>query len=194
MIAFVLGNGRSRQCIDVKNLQKTAAVYACNAIYRECTPDVLVSTDRPISETIQNSGYAQCNRFYTRKPLENSGALRLPRQYQGFSSGPNAVGLACIDGHAKIYMLGFDLGSTDQHFNNVYADTQFYKKKTDPPTYSGNWIRQITQITKDYPNVEFVRVTGVESAVITELSNLPNMQSLTVQQFQTLLNTPKGLL
>jgi hypothetical protein len=194
MIAFVLGNGRSRQPIDVKKLQKTAPVYACNAIYREFTPDVLVSTDRPIADAIQNSGYAHSNRFYTRKPLENSGALRLPRQYQGFSSGPNAVGLACIDGYAKIYMLGFDLGSTDQQFNNIYADTQFYKKKTDPPTYSGNWVRQLTQITQDYPKIEFVRVTGVESAFISELANLPNMQFLTVQQFQILLNTPKGLL
>jgi hypothetical protein len=51
----------------------------------------------------------------------------------GFSSGPNAVGLACRDGYETIYMLGFDLGTTNGEFNNVYADTEFYKKSIEAP-------------------------------------------------------------
>ncbi len=57
--AFVLGNGRSRQAVDLLTLKQHGPIYACNAIYREFTPDVLVATDMPIATVIQESGYAQ---------------------------------------------------------------------------------------------------------------------------------------
>ena len=56
--AFVLGNGVSRQGIDLDLLKSLGTVYGCNAIYREFVPDVLISTDVPISEAIQRTGYA----------------------------------------------------------------------------------------------------------------------------------------
>ena len=52
--AFVLGNGVSRQAVDLTALKTLGATYGCNAIYREFVPDVLISTDTPISEHIQN--------------------------------------------------------------------------------------------------------------------------------------------
>lgn len=192
--AFVLGNGRSRQSVDPMLLKKHGPVYACNAIYREFTPDVLIATDRPIAETIQNSGYSQQNRFHTRRPISGLGAMPLHKPYQGFSSGPNAVGLACIDGYSRIYMLGFDLGTTNGQFNNLYADTEFYKKSIDPPTFAGNWIKQIEQICKEYPNREFVRVMGIESAHIPKLVEIPNMRFMPILEFKDLLNNAKGLI
>ena len=61
--AFVLGNGVSRLGIDLAQLQTFGHVYGCNALYREFVPNVLVSTDRPISERIQHEGYAKTNMF-----------------------------------------------------------------------------------------------------------------------------------
>ncbi len=75
--AFVLGNGRSREPIDLAQLKTQGPVYGCNALYRTFTPDVLIATDRPIATAIQDSGYAKKHRFYTRKPLPESGAHRL---------------------------------------------------------------------------------------------------------------------
>jgi hypothetical protein len=192
--AFALGNGRSRLSLDLDSLRGHGQIYACNAIYREFVPDVLVATDRPIAKAIEASGYAHQHRFYTRRPDVDTGALRLPRQYQGFSSGPNAVGLACIDGTDEIFMIGFDLGSNTGRFNNVYADTQFYKHSQDPPTFAGNWVRQICTIIKDYPDKQFVRVMGSESAHIPEFTSSSNFRSLDISDFRTLLNTPKGLI
>jgi len=190
--AFVLGNGKSRQSIDLTQLKSQGAIYGCNALYRTFTPDVLVATDRPIATAIQDSGYAQKNRFYTRKPLPESGAYKLDKKYQGFSSGPNAVALSCLDGYQRIFMLGFDLGTTNGQFNNVFADTQFYKKSQDPPTFSGNWIKQITQICADFSAREFIRVMGPESARVPGFDSVPNLRSMTILEFQTLLNTTKG--
>lgn len=190
--AFVLGNGRSRESVDLSQLRSHGPIYGCNALYRTFTPDVLVATDRPIATAIQDSGYARRHRFYTRKPLPESGAHRLDKTYQGFSSGPNAVALACLDGYYRIFMLGFDLGTTNGQFNNLYADTQFYKKSVDPPTFSGNWVKQIIQICGDFPNREFVRVMGPESARVASFDTVPNLRIMPILEFQSLLNTAKG--
>src|SRR6056300_45789 len=106
-VAFVLGNGKSRLELDLKELNELGPIYACNAIYREYTPDCLIATDPGISKAIQESGYALENRFHTRRPIEGLGAKLLPKEYRGFSSGPNALSQACMDGYHVMYLVGF---------------------------------------------------------------------------------------
>jgi hypothetical protein len=194
MTAFVLGNGVSRYHINVNTLLKLGTVYGCNALYRTHTPHVLVATDQPISTQIQETGYSAKHKFYTRRPINNLGAIRVPQQYFGFSSGPIATGISAIDGHDKIYMLGFDLGPTGNGlFNNIYADTEFYKKSNATPTFSGNWVKQIITVTKDFPNTNFVRVCGDTTAVVPELQSLNNMKSMPIADFVALINTMKNI-
>lgn len=182
--AFVLGNGRSRNGINLHTLKSHGTIYGCNALYREFVPDVLVAADRAISEQIQHSGYSQNHKFYTRKPIAGLGAARVPQEYWGFSSGQIAVALACIDRHRTVYMLGFDLGSTNAKFNNVYADTEFYKRSSDRPTFAGNWIKQILRIAKDYRDCELIRVMGSESAAVPEFAKCTNVESIHIGEFQ----------
>lgn len=193
-IAFVLGNGLSRKSVDLQALKQHGTIYGCNALYREFIPDVLIATDRLISAHIQDSGYALKNKFYTRKPADGSGAHRLPKEYHGFSSGPNAVGIAAQNGHTEIYLLGFDLGPTpDQRFNNIYAGTEFYKPKDSHPTYTGNWIKQLTQILKDYPNTKFYRVFGPTTADIPALSKIQNLSNQDLHVMLDRINNKKDL-
>ena len=183
--AFVLGNGLSRKDIDLAVLSKSGTIYGCNALYRDFVPDVLVATDRDISEHIQRSKYALTYCFYTRDPIGNLGARRIPEQWWKFSSGPVAVALAAEDKHTKIYMLGFDMGPSETgHFNNVYADTEFYKKSSAVPTYTGNWVNQIIEIIKKFPTTEFIRVVGTTTAQIKNLENFPNLLHTPIQQFR----------
>jgi len=194
MVAIVLGNGLSRKDIDIDLLLKIAPVYGCNALYRTHTPTVLVATDRPISEQIQSSGYAKTNRFYTRRPMHGLGALTVPREYFGFSSGPIATALAAKDNHTRIYLLGFDMGpSKTGKFNNVYADTEFYKRTDNLPTFTGNWVRQLSTVAKDYPNCEIIRVHGSTTAEIPEFGKISNMQKLQIADFVARINKPKDL-
>jgi hypothetical protein len=193
-VSFVLGNGRSRLEVNLYTVQQRGAIYGCNALYRDFRPDVLVSTDRPISERIQQEGYAAQNRMYTRKPMPGSGAMRVPQEYYGYSSGPIAVGQAALDGAIAIYMIGFDLGALPQErFNNVYADTEFYKKSSSRPTYTGNWVRQIRTICGHFPKRQFVRVMGDTTAEIAEFVNIPNMRSMAMAEFQDRINNCKDL-
>jgi hypothetical protein len=187
--AFVLGNGVSRNQVDLSVLRTLGPVYGCNALYRDFEPDVLVSTDSPISQRIQQEGYSATHVHYTRRPLPDSGAIRIPQQYFGFSSGPVAVGLAALDRHRSIYLVGFDMGPTRTgKFNNMYADTEFYKKSHHPSTFSGNWVRQLLTIAKDFPKCDFFRVKGDTTAEITELQGAKNLAHMTMVEFQNRIN------
>lgn len=192
--AFVLGNGVSRQALSLNSLRTYGPIYACNAVYREFTPDVLVATDLPISTAIQQSGYAANNRFHTRKPWPDSGAKPVPQKYYGYSSGPIALALACQDGFVQIYMVGFDLGPSEgNRFNNVYAGTEFYKPVGANPTYTGNWIRQISTVIRDYPKTQFTRISGPTTAQIAEFNSLPNLKYMDLQHFIDRINNQKDL-
>ena len=192
--AFVLGNGVSRQNIDLHTLQQRGRIYGCNALYREHTPDVLVATDRPIAEHIQHSGYSVTHRFYTRRPLPDLGAQPIPKPYFGFSSGPVAVGLAAVDGCRRIYLLGFDLGpSPEKTINNLYAGTEFYKPQGSTPTFTGNWIRQLVQIMREHRQVRFMRVHGVTTAHVPQFDDVPNLSRLDLAVFLDRINNKKDL-
>ena len=192
--AFVLGNGTSRQAISVAEMGQLGAIYGCNALYREHTPDVLVATDRPIAEHIQRSGYSVAHRFYTRRPLPGFGAQVVPKPYFGYSSGPIAVSLAALDQNQIIYLVGFDMGPTaTKTINNVYAGTEFYKPATAAPTFTGNWIRQLVRIMHDFRAVQFVRVAGATTARLAELESVPNLAHLDLDTFVDRINNKKDL-
>jgi len=195
MAAFVLGNGISRAGIDVDLLMRLGPTYGCNALYRTHVVTALVATDRPIAQAIQDSGYSLRNRFYTRRPQPNTGAQVVPRQYFGFSSGPIAVALAAADcPGSRIYLLGFDMGPAPTgRFNNVFADSEHYKKSSAPPTFTGNWVRQLIRVTKDYPDCRFVRVHGDTTAEITEFAALTNLERVSIMEFLQRINNPKDL-
>jgi hypothetical protein len=192
--AFVLGNGVSRACVNLSQLQNYGKIYGCNAVYREFTPDVLVSTDRPIATRIQESGYSAEHVFYTRRPMPGLGAQTVPKPYFGYSSGPIATALAAIHGNHLIYMLGFDMGpSGSKTINNLYAGTEFYKPITAPPTFTGNWLKQLVQVVTDHKNTHFVRVTGPTTARIAELEALRNLEHLDLNMFLDRINNKKDL-
>jgi hypothetical protein len=183
-IAFVLGNGLSRKGLDLGWLRQHGKIYGCNALYREFTPDVLVATDRPIATSIQESGYAQSNIFYTRRPMEGLGALPVPRAYFGYSSGPIATAISAIDGHRLIYLLGFDMGPVNTNqFNNIYAGTEFYKPNNSQPTFTGNWVKQLIRIAQDFPQVQFVRIHGATTAKIVQFDSVSNLKFIQLTDF-----------
>jgi hypothetical protein len=132
--------------------------------------------------------------MYTRKPLPGLGARSVPQSYFGFSSGPIAVGIAAMEKHLAVYLIGFDMGpTTTNRFNNVYADTEFYKKSSSNPTFTGNWVRQIVTVTRDFPNTSFHRVMGDTTADIAELAGIKNMRHMSMADFLNRINNIKDL-
>lgn len=191
-VAFVLGNGISRRGLPLHDMSQHGHIYGCNALFRDFAPHVLVATDKPIALHIESTGYPANNKFYTRRPTAGSGALEIPKPYYGFSSGPVATALAALDLYPRIYMVGFDLGPTDNNkFNNLYASTEFYKDLSSVPTYTGNWVKQIKQICKDFPSTKFIRVCGSTTARLQELDSIKNLEHLPLNRFIERLNKQK---
>ena len=188
-VAFVLGNGRSRLAVDPQQeLMGRGKIYGCNAIYREFMPQVLVSTDKPISDQIQIEGIPERVEHWTRRPLPDSKSKKIERPYYGMSSGPVAISRAALDGHSHIYFLGFDLGSPDGLLNNIYGGTEFYKSNTDKATYAGNWIYQINQISREFRQTLFFRVMGPESTAVKFENKWKNVETITMEQFKKVIN------
>lgn len=183
--AFVLGNGRSRLGLDLAELKSHGKIFGCNALYRDFTPNVLVATDPGISAEIENSGYPEQHEFYTRKPNHPNSCV-ITKNY-GYSSGPVALTLAAVEGHKKIYMIGFDFSLPHQTFNNVYAGSAHYKPAGSQATYSGNWEKQIFNIAREFENIEFYRVGNV--LIWPESWNQRhNLKSLDVETFLSQVN------
>ena len=42
---FCIGNGKSREAIDLHFLKKKGIIYGSNALYRDFSPDILVTSD-----------------------------------------------------------------------------------------------------------------------------------------------------
>lgn len=180
--AFVIGNGKSRAGIDLPALQKHGKVYGCNALYRDFAPDVLIATDKGISEEIQHGGYAKNHIFYTRTPLPNLGAKKIEYNW-GWSSGPIALTYASNSSAKIIYILGFDFSGTNGKFNNVYANSQHYKKSNDVETYYGNWINQCYETIKRNDKKRYIRVIETDTLLPKQFNALKNLTHLNKQEF-----------
>jgi len=167
-IAFVLGNGESTRGIKIADLQKHGKVYACNAVYRAETPDVLVAVDPKMMLEIAKTDYMEKNVVWSNfnnQYKKNERIMTHAQFFQpslGWSSGPTALKYATTFNPTEIYILGFDYhGHSDQQrkrFNNMFKDTENYKKSTEEATFFGNWMNQTKRVLKDTPNIKFYRV------------------------------------
>jgi hypothetical protein len=189
-IAFVLGNGTGRQGLDLDELSRLGPVYGCNALFRDFTPELLVATDAPIAREIENSGYPLTGRFVTRNPRRELGSKKIEHNFT-WSSGPIALKYACVEGATEIFLLGFDLSGKSGKFNNIYADTQFYKKSSDSETYSGNWISQIASVITEYLHIKFIRVIGSDSAIPDQFLRLKNLRHIGIFDLRDYFSTIK---
>lgn len=187
-IAFVLGNGTSRQTIEVSELSNHGKIYGCNALYRSYAPDYLVAVDVKMIQEINSAGYQHRHQVWTNpnksyKDIEN---LNYFKPSRGWSSGPTALWLASEHQHDKIFILGFDYRGLNKgkQFNNVYADTANYKKSTDGATFFGNWLRQTANVIKENPQIQYYRVIAPDNYCPDELNKFDNLETILVEDFK----------
>jgi hypothetical protein len=188
---IVVGNGISRQPIDLKSLLKTGIIYGCNAQYREYDPHYLIAVDVKMVNEIIAAGYHKTHSVWTNP---NKGVLAKQNinffnPHRGWSSGPTALWFACSQGHKEVYILGFDYQGVDGKFNNIYANTYNYKKSSDTATYFGNWLSQTEKVIKEFNKVKFYRVIENNGFIPDKLiSGHSNLQHITVDDFEKRFN------
>lgn len=189
-IAFIIGNGTSRESIDVSALLSQGTVYGCNALYRELIPHHLIAVDVKMMKEIVDSGYHLKNSVWSNS---NAYTRSIPKvgifkSSLGWSSGPSALNLATEHGMKTVYILGFDykgLGQNGEYVNNIYSGTDNYKTKNAKATYFGNWARQTATVIQKNNLVKYIRVIKDSQSFTPDVfRNLPNLTHITVQDFK----------
>jgi len=185
--AFVIGNGTSRAKLNPESLLDKGIVYGCNAQYREYNPHYLIAVDVKMVNEIIASGYHKNHQVWTNpnKGIQTKVNVNFFSPHKGWSSGPTALWFAASQGHASIYIFGFDYQGVNGKFNNVYADTFNYKKSTDSATYFGNWLSQTEKVIKEFRHVKFFRVVESRAFVPDKLgTTLSNLSHITFDEFE----------
>ena len=189
--AFVLGNGVSRQSVDVDDLLPAGTVYGCNALYRTHSPHYLVAVDPKMVNEICKNQYHLEHEVWTNpnKSFGHYRNLNFFRPSRGWSSGPTALLLASRNAHDTVYILGFDYQGLNNGatLNNIYASTQNYKSKGDNATFYGNWLRQTRTVISENPDITFIRIVDTDAFRPPELNNFNNFKTIFMENFKKIL-------
>lgn len=188
-VAFVLGNGISRQTIELTPLKEQGKVYGCNALYREFDPDYLVAVDIKMILEISEKRYQHKTPVWTNpnKAYSKITGLNYFNPSKGWSSGPTALWLASEHNNSEIYILGFDyqgIGVNNQEVNNMYAGTLNYKRKEDKATYYGNWLKQTYTTIKSFSTNRYIRVVEDKGFIPKDFEKLTNLEHISVADFK----------
>ena len=130
---FCIGNGKSRQKIDLHFLKKYGIIYGSNGLYRDFAPDKLIVADPEMLNEIVESGYSKENKVYTTEYGygnasdidQNHKISTIPfEKIYPVNTGWISIRLAYhFHPEQQIYMIGFDLFGDR---NNIYDDTNNY--------------------------------------------------------------------
>jgi len=183
---FVLGNGLSRIPVDLNSLKQYGLVFGCNALYREYDPDYLVAVDVKMVLELNKHKYQYKNsQVWTNpnKAYSNMSKFNFFQPSKGWSSGPTALWLASSYAPLQVFILGFDFKGTGDNFNNIYADTENYKKSHDGATFHGNWLKQTVAVITENPRINYVRVIAQDNFCPEELNILNNYSTMKITDF-----------
>ena len=184
MIAFVVGNGESRKDVNIDKIKKYGTVFACNAAYRNHSPDYLIAVDPTMIMEITQQNYQNNHSVWTNhhKDVDDIEGIHFFSTNLGWSSGPTALNMAVSKGFKEIYVLGFDFGGIDGKFNNVYKDTRNYMSSKDSPTFYGNWVNQVKTVL-DNTDAKIYRVINKNHQKIQDYMPELSWQEIEMAKF-----------
>jgi hypothetical protein len=182
--AFIIGNGESRIGFDLYNLPQDT--YGCNALYRDYEPDYLIVVDQFMYKEIIQNEYDQKYTVYTNRNniKKYGGSSNLIPENPHKGAGTTAMHIAIHDGHTRLFCIGFDCAEDGPNIN-VYKDTPCYHKSKTTANLS-LWGRQIYDLAKSNPDINFAFVGGTQPA---DLFHLHNCSTISYDQLNTHINT-----
>ncbi len=180
--AFILGNSPSRSKIDITKLKEHGYTYGCNALYRDFSPDFLVTVDVAIAGEIVESGYAKNNVVYGgyKSILTHGEDITLIPKHPSFSTGNTATHIASFDGHKEVFLIGFNPDPKQKTVDNLYNGTNCYKPAGTDIMHE-LWVKQLQKIFATYPDVTYYLV---DMAHIPFFGYFTNVRNVTVENFK----------
>jgi len=132
--AYIIGNGLSRSEFDLEKLREKGTIFGCNALYRDFTPDYLVSIDNEIVSEVKlaiNRGEFDGDRFIVPPFEEQFEPAEFNSHRPRSNAGMNAMLEAIKMGATELYCLGFDFLIDDEvSVKNIYDSTPCYGPET----------------------------------------------------------------
>ena len=134
-VAWIIGNGPSRQQVKLNKLEGTT--FGCNALYRDFTPDYLVSGDAGVIKEICAKGYPKENKCifpdWSPVPRDFIDMIVEPMRNDGYSveeSNPDNHKYVQIfgnehEGSKQVHVIGCDPLWKIQNMRGTEDDTEF---------------------------------------------------------------------
>jgi hypothetical protein len=183
-IAFVVGNGQSRQQVNLEALVDKAPIYGCNAIYRDFHAwNYLIAIDDGMIEELRRE---RVDRGLVIIPPEENrfeDAEYSPQRRRA-NAGMIAMDQAIKRGAKILYNIGIDFVlKGDISTDNVYKNTENYGPETHA-TQDDNYhrIRYLEWFARKHPNVKFVFV--VPDTVPMRVIEAPNVVGMKMETFK----------
>jgi len=163
--AVVIGNGVSREKFQLRLLAKhkgglfaglKVQTYGCNALYRDFSPDFLITQTDQMVDEIAQTDYCDNNIVYSsaKQMVKYPQKFHLIPQNYVLNAGAIATYIAAFHGHKNIYLIGFDNQDNDDYNNNIYADTENYKPLRSQVN-SSKWIANMFRLFSLYSDATF---------------------------------------
>jgi hypothetical protein len=184
----VIGNGQSRQCFALNQIQNH--IIGCNAVHRDHTCDEYVAVDIRMVEEILRNEANQGKVVYTRDdwihkykdkkevkslpPLPFTGINKSDQPFH-WNSGPYAVLVAALKNPKQIYLLGFDLWSKTSFVNNMYKGTTNYAGAHDRRVTPDFWIHQLKNLFNHFQEIEFIQLQPDNWRIPDPWKNINNL-------------------
>jgi hypothetical protein len=195
-IACVIGNGPSRNQLDLHCINATMYTYGCNAIYRDFIPNYLISMDWAIVEEILTNDIHHRTNFYTQDSaqfnhmsVEKKERINwLKPMNKRLDSGNSALEVALSHDYDVIYMIGFDY-NIDDKLPNVYHGTKNYARNSLVPaaeSMAREWKQRLRNLIKEYPDTQIIRVNGSYTEMNIEATNY---SEITIEQFKEIYDS-----
>ncbi len=145
--------------------KKRLQTYGTKDLWRDMRFDFFATSDRVEIADMVQQGYDQHSTVFTsaRLCIDNPGRFYLIPYLPQIDNLAMPVYLAAFDGHAEVFMLGYDL---------------------ETPGGSRTWISDIDSVIAAYAGTSFVLI-GVESNMPESWRCHSNVRCITVREFVT---------
>jgi len=130
--AVIIGNGPSRNIIDLYKLVGKATLYGCNALYRDFHEwDHLVAIDDGMISELYKVRVDNGNLIIPPEDKRYESAEYNPHSRRRNNAGMIAMDYAIKHDHKLLYLLGFDfILDGEDSVDNVYKDSENYGPET----------------------------------------------------------------
>lgn len=188
-----MGNGTSRQDVNLFSLKDKGTIYGCNALYREFAPeykipDYLIAIDNKIAAEIMESNFPPGRFIHPSweeqyEPAEMYDHKVAPPHTPRSNAGMNAMTEAIRAGHNELIMLGFDFLCVDesQCVSNLYDGSYAYGPETrTSATDSRNRMRYLSFFLINNKEITFKFCFPERMKVY--LPDLPNVSFISTKE------------